>query len=155
MRRASGRGIALVLVLGVLALMSALALSLVSLTRLERKISQNYVDQVRAKMAAESGVEGAVAKLSTVIGTPVNSQLEWMTCGRNEAPELTLADVSVPSFAIDWNGDGALDCASGVVGSSHAQNGDVVLLSPGCASFDLFKNYKERGALFKKEVRSL
>jgi UDP-N-acetylmuramoylalanine--D-glutamate ligase len=33
--------------------------------------------------------------------------------------------------------------------------GDVVLLSPCCASFDLFKNYEDRGRLFKEAVRHL
>ena len=36
-----------------------------------------------------------------------------------------------------------------------AKPGDIVLLSPGCASFDEFKNYKERGNHFKEVVRSL
>jgi UDP-N-acetylmuramoylalanine--D-glutamate ligase len=36
-----------------------------------------------------------------------------------------------------------------------AKKGDTVLLSPACASFDLFKNYEDRGHKFKEIVRNL
>ncbi len=38
---------------------------------------------------------------------------------------------------------------------SLANKGEVVLLSPACASFDLFENYEDRGFQFKKAVRAL
>lgn len=38
---------------------------------------------------------------------------------------------------------------------SYAEEGEVVILSPACASFDLFKNYMDRGDQFKKAVFDL
>lgn len=39
--------------------------------------------------------------------------------------------------------------------ASLAQKGDIVLLSPGCSSFDMFRDYAHRGEVFQKVVRDL
>ena len=36
-----------------------------------------------------------------------------------------------------------------------AEPGDIVLLAPACASFDMFESFEHRGRVFKKEVSSL
>ncbi len=41
------------------------------------------------------------------------------------------------------------------IARKNASKDDVVLLSTGCASFDMFKNYKDRGEQFKKSVQAL
>jgi len=41
------------------------------------------------------------------------------------------------------------------IAKSHAQSGDVVILSPGCASFDMFKDFYDRGDQFRNIVNDL
>lgn len=53
----------------------------------------------------------------------------------------------VPTVVSTASLDAAMQAAC-----QHARRGDVVLLSPACASFDLFKNYENRGELFKQWV---
>ena len=56
----------------------------------------------------------------------------------------------VPEIHDTTSADEAVKLASRI-----AEAGDVVLLSPCCASFDLFKNYEDRGRKFKEAVRNL
>lgn len=46
-----------------------------------------------------------------------------------------------------------LDCIK--MANTETRDGDIVLLSPACASFDMFKNYEHRGEVFKEGVMSL
>jgi UDP-N-acetylmuramoylalanine--D-glutamate ligase len=52
--------------------------------------------------------------------------------------------------------EGAQDMKTIVKAASKiAKSGDVVLLTPACASFDMFRDYKDRGEQFRKEVLGL
>lgn len=62
--------------------------------------------------------------------------------------EQTLAG-SVPLLRVDTL-EQAVNCAA-----AQAQPGDVVLLSPACASLDMFRNFEERGRLFAEAVARL
>lgn len=56
-------GLALAVVLGFFALVAALAVSFVHLSTVELRVAQNFVEQVRARWAADSGIETAIAQL--------------------------------------------------------------------------------------------
>lgn len=57
---------------------------------------------------------------------------------------------NVPQFHATQSLNDAVQTAQ-----TWAKPNDVVLLSPACASFDLFKNYQDRGEQFKEEVKAL
>ncbi len=60
-----------------------------------------------------------------------------------------LKKINIPTFEVSSMKD-AVACAY-----AHAERGDTVLLSPGAASFGLFKNEFDRGDQFMKRVKSL
>ena len=68
-----------------------------------------------------------------------------------EAGERVAADLAehVDVERVHGNFDEVLERARAV-----AKHGDVVLLSPACASYDMFRNYEERGAAFRRYVEA-
>jgi hypothetical protein len=62
-KRQDERGSMLIVALGILTLLSVLALTFVSIMRLEQTASTNYVDGVKARLIAEGGLEMSVAQL--------------------------------------------------------------------------------------------
>ena len=65
------------------------------------------------------------------------------------ALEVMSAAEKIPSIEAE-SMEGAVAAAK-----SLARQGDVVLLAPGCASFDMFDNYEQRGDVFRQTVRDL
>ncbi|PSO42920.1 UDP-N-acetylmuramoyl-L-alanine--D-glutamate ligase [Candidatus Saccharibacteria bacterium QS_5_54_17] len=70
-----------------------------------------------------------------------------------EAERLQAALEQAGFTAHSWGGDRMPGLVAEAV--SRAETGDVVLLSPACASFDMFADYKDRGQQFKQAVAAL
>ncbi len=81
----------------------------------------------------------------------VRVKVKALIClGKDNKPLRDAFDGLVPEIADADNMEGALRLAT-----SYAEEGDMVLLSPACASFDLFNNYMDRGDQFKMVVKQL
>ena len=70
--------------------------------------------------------------------------------GKDNAKIVDFFSGEVPELRDTHSLDEAVAAARGIAGE-----GDVVLLSPCCASFDLFTSYEDRGRRFKEAVRNL
>lgn len=82
---------------------------------------------------------------------PVQRFVRAMVLLGRDAPQIrqALSAAEVPMLDVD-SMEQAVQCAS-----QQAQSGDVVLMSPACASLDMFRNYEHRAHVFCGAVRQL
>ena len=72
------------------------------------------------------------------------------------ADKIEQAVLNAPNYYKDFTMVKFDDFRDAVIKTSEiAQSGDIVIMSPACTSFDRFKNFAERGKLFKEIVNSL
>ena len=92
-----------------------------------------------------------------VLGPEVVEHVKALFLTGDTAPKIRAAVEASPGYrpdALPIREYGSFDGAV-LAACQAAQSGDVVILSPACASFDKFKNFMERGAAFKKIIYGL
>ena len=87
----------------------------------------------------------------TLIKDLVNKRVKAIICLGKDNEKLHEAFSSEVGYIVDTQSmEQAVQMAYNI-----SEKGDVVLLSPCCASFDLFENYEDRGKQFKRNVMNL
>ena len=86
----------------------------------------------------------------SLLADPIRRQVQGLVVMGEAAPRILKALGQTTSVTV---GENLTDAVSRAV--SLASKGNVVLFSPACASFDMFRNYHHRGLEFKRIVREL
>ena len=103
-----------------------------------------------AKVVLIAGGEGKSQDFSPLAPAVRNAARAVVLIGRDARRiEAALQGAGVPVLRA-----GSMDEAVALA-ASEARPGDAVLLSPACASFDMFRNYRHRGEVFRDAVQRL
>lgn len=106
-------------------------------------------NEIKGKLILIAGGVGKDADFSPLVPTIINHTRHVVLIGEAATELASIIDHRVPvSFATSM--EDAVQLAATV-----AQPMDSVLLSPACASFDMFKNYEHRGDVFMQLVKNL
>ncbi len=126
------RGVALLVALGVLVILALLGSVFATMTGIERAVARNYIDKVRARLLAESGIEHAVSQLwqpDKIDMWRVDRPLGWTYYGGDlngdgirdgndidkngdgfpDREDVPVTEALSPSYFVDENGDGLPD----------------------------------------------
>ena len=105
--------------------------------------------EISGKVVLIAGGDSKEADLGS-LGEPVKRFVKALVLIGVDAEKFKLLLGSITSVYKE-------DTMAMAVGKAHsiAESGDLVLLSPACASFDMFNSYEQRGDVFMEEVMSL
>ncbi len=123
-----------------------------------RFINDSKATNVEATVKSIKGIEDDIALILGGKDKGGNFSLIKKYIG-NKIKRIILIGEAADTISAALNSDkkfitraNALDEALGKGFEVLAGSGGTILLAPGCASFDMFSNYEERGNIFKKEV---
>jgi hypothetical protein len=166
MKRADS-GAVLIFVMGILFLLAVLGTTFHMLSRAELSISSNYLDEVRAKILARSGVDAAVREMRDLLTRDTRHFLDSAAARRSlmyfgsdvtetlAIPGVPLRSAQSPSFAVEVDGDpgsgspeplqvmidGESVGFSGVTtGGTHGRNADLYTLKVVDTSSQIYLN---------------
>ena len=108
-------------------------------------------DDATAKEFILQGGDGVISVTANVAPREMHDMVDLAKKGDREAADKIEKDLGNLTKIIHC--DSLEDAVKNA--NDNAEKGDVILLSPACSSFDMFKNFEERGKVFKETVMRL